>query len=368
MKRLSKNALGLMVTTGVFIVINALAWVSPSWVDLYHRYVYNPVSRLFSHVTGVVSVSIGEFMIMAGLLLLAAAPFALVIPLVKKQKRTLKIAGSMYAWVLVFILGTETLNCFVLYHTTELPVKLSAYAAPEGYTAKQLVDYCEEVIDRANELSLEVPRDEQGEVMLPDLHHEAQKAFEKASGMYPELYGYVPPPKGIMNSWLMCQTDLQGIYFPFSLEGNYNTHLSPARTPCTVFHELCHVKGFIREDEATYLACVLCMESDDPAVQYSGYITAMNYLFAEAKKHASEEDIYALRCRLSAQVAKDNYFVKEEYMKKVEEKSPVSNETASAASQKAMDTTLRANGITDGKHSYGRCVTLLLIYRYGITA
>ena len=33
-----------------------------------------------------------------------------------------------------------------------------------------------------------------------------------------------------------------------------------------------------------------------------------------------------------------------------------------------MDTTLKANGITDGKHSYGRCVTLLLIYRYGIAA
>ena len=106
------------------------------------------------------------------------------------------------------------------------------------------------------------------------------------------------------------------------------------------------------------------MESDSPEVQYSGYITAMNYTYGECRKYANEEQIYSLRSKLTMQVALDNYFVSEEHMKKAEE-SVIPKETVNKAGETAMETTLKVNGVKDGKNSYNRMVELLLIWYYG---
>ena len=357
----------MLITTASLIIINAAAWVSAPAMDFYHMYIYHPAAELMSHLTGHIPFSVGEIMIIIGILLVIAAPFLFVIPAVKKNTRMLKAVGSLYAWVLIFILFTETLNCFILYHTTPLTERLAAVSERhDDFSSDEVVALCAEMIEGANELSLTVSRDADGRVLLPDdLGSAARDCFEKME-LFPELHGYTPRPKKISFSVLMTQLDLQGIYFPFSLEGNYNAELSHARVPDTVIHELCHVKGFIREDEATFLSCIACLESDIPEVRYSGYITAMNYLYAEAVRCASEEEVYALRCLLTAQVAEDNVFVSPEFMKVVEETAVLPTETVSEVSETARDTTLKANGVEDGDKSYDRMVTLLLIYRYGV--
>ena len=164
----------------------------------------------------------------------------------------------------------------------------------------------------------------------------------------------------------MTQLDLQGIYFPFSLEANINSELSPARVPCTAMHELSHLKGFIREDEAGFIAYRACLESDIPEVRYSGYLSAMNYLFAEVRKNASASEVNRLRSRISPMVSYDNTFVSEEFRQHVEEKAVISTKTVSAVSNKAMEASLKLNGVSDGKKSYGRMVNLLLEYHYCI--
>lgn len=165
---------------------------------------------------------------------------------------------------------------------------------------------------------------------------------------------------------LMTQLDLQGVYFPFSLEANYNSELSPARVPCTAMHELSHLKGFIREDEASFIAYRACLASDSPELRYSGCLSAMNYLLNAAYANAPSADVTELYGMISPQVRADNIFVSEEFKKKVEEKAVISTEAVSAFSEKAMETTLKLNGVSDGKKSYGRMVNLLLEYHYYI--
>ena len=368
-KKLSANVTAMIVTTVLLLIINAIAWFSAPLMDFYHSYIFHPAAELMSHITGHIPAPVGEIMIIIGILLVTAAPFVFIISAVRKDKKALRAAGTVYAWVLIFILFTETLNCFILYHTTPLTDRLAAVSyshSPDDFSSDEVVLLCAEMIDSANKLSLTVERDEDGKVLLPDdMSAVARDSFEKLK-LFPELRGYSPQPKKISFSVLMTQLDLQGIYFPFSLEGNYNAELSPARVPNTVIHELCHVKGFIREDEATFLSTLACLESDIPEIRYSGYITAMNYLFAEAVRSAPEEDVYALRCMLTAQVAEDNVFVSPEFQKVVEETAVLPTETVSEVSETARDTTLKVNGIEDGDKSYDRMVTLLLIYRYGV--
>ena len=65
-------------------------------------------------------------------------------------------------------------------------------------------------------------------------------------------------------------------------------------------------------------------------------------------------------------VSYDNTFVSEEFRQHVEEKAVISTKTVSAVSNKAMETSLKLNGVSDGKKSYGRMVNLLLEYHYCI--
>ena len=82
------------------------------------------------------------------------------------------------------------------------------------------------------------------------------------------------------------------------------------------------------------------------------------------RKSLPYEEYYRLCTLISPEVRKDNTFVSEEYMEYIRQKAVISTETTKAVSNKAIDTTLRVGGITDGSKSYGRMVDLLLEYRF----
>ncbi len=363
-----RSSIFVYITAAVFVlltVFNGIAWLSADMIDFYHEMLYSPAATLISHISGIFPFSLGEILIALAVLICLFTIVALIVGIIGKKKGLLTFTSRLIVIVLLYIYFTETMNCFVLYHSTELKYRLSDMEKQDGYSTEELVAMCGDIIKHANELALKVSRDENGQVIVPDdLGGLASDAFSDITDQFPELNGYCPPPKIMIASTLMTQLDLQGVYFPFSLEGNYNAYLSPARVPCTAFHELTHIKGFIREDEATFLSCIACMVSDSPEVQYSGYITAMNYTFGECRKYANEEQIYSLCSKLTMQVALDNYFVSEEHMKKAEE-SVIPKETVNKAGETAMETTLKVNGVKDGKNSYNRMVELLLIWYYG---
>lgn len=52
--------------------------------------------------------------------------------------------------------------------------------------------------------------------------------------------------------------------------------------PVTMCHELSHLSGYMREDEANFIAFLACLQSDDPEFRYSGVylasVHAMNAL------------------------------------------------------------------------------------------
>ena len=65
-------------------------------------------------------------------------------------------------------------------------------------------------------------------------------------------------------------------------------------------------------------------------------------------------------------VRKDSVFLTEEAWDKVEKKAVISTETANKATDKFLQSNLKANGVSDGMISYSRVVRLLLDYYDGI--
>ena len=80
-------------------------------------------------------------------------------------------------------------------------------------------------------------------------------------------------------------------------------------------------------------------------------------------KNVTKEE-YLSHVAISDQVKKDNIFLTEETRKKIEETAVLKTETVKKAADTFVDTTLKVNGVGDGKASYNRVVELMLLEYY----
>ena len=161
----------------------------------------------------------------------------------------------------------------------------------------------------------------------------------------------------------MSQMNLTGIYFPFSMEANYNNDCYKAKLPCTVCHELAHTRGYIQEDEATFIAVLACIRSDDAYYRYAGCLTALTYVRNKIFDYADDEKKAEFDSRISDKVWAD-IDANREYWDSVKEKEDTvfDTETVSKLSSDFVDSNLKLNGVEDGSKSYGRMVDLMLNY------
>lgn len=80
---------------------------------------------------------------------------------------------------------------------------------------------------------------------------------------------------------LLEYSGIHGYYNPFTGEGQINRNLPDFLLPFTTCHEMAHQAGIAAEDDANFLAFVVCTNSDDPAFVYSAYFNV--WLYANGK-------------------------------------------------------------------------------------
>jgi hypothetical protein len=179
-----------------------------------------------------------------------------------------------------------------------------------------------------------------------------EKAFLKLSEEYPVLGGYYRSLKPVFFSDFMSRMEITGIFWPFTMEANVNIDAADYSIPATMGHELAHLRGFMREDEANFIGYLVCKESDKPEYQYSGIMLALTY--AGNQLYKQDPVLYqSVRERYNMEMVadlRDEYY----YWKQFEDT------TISTVSNTMNDNYLKANNQSDGVKSYGRMVDLLL--------
>lgn len=369
-KKLKLSTKILILIFALCVILNITAWLSEGFCNWYTEHVFPIWIKTYGRLTSLFPFSVGEKMIIIALIGVPLSILLLIILLIIKKgrrKKVLRVYGFTYLWIIAFVIVTETLNCFILYHCFTFG---KLYDIPEKeHTTAQLEQLCEELITKTNELAVQVERDDNGQfVLTADLNETAKESMRNLSDEFPRLGGYYVTPKSINHSYFMSRQYLMGIYFPFSAEANYNRLMYQSNMPETVCHELAHTKGFIQEDEANFIAYLACIRSDNVEYQYSGYLSALKYVINKVEEYSTDEKKSELGQMISAQVAAD-YWGNSDYWKSVQEDDSglVSSETVAKISDKAMETSLKLNGVEDGKKSYGRMVDLLLNYYYDRT-
>ena len=246
-----------------------------------------------------------------------------------------------------------TTNCGINYsrstfaQTCGLPVQDSSL--------KELETLCSSLKDKLNALRPQMPEDKNGVMELSSsfssLSGDAQSAFDTLANEYPLLTSGYGGPKPVLLSRLMSWCSITGVFFPFTFEANVNTDVPDYSIPSTMCHELSHLRGFMREDEANFIGYLACCRSENTQLQYSGYMLAFihvnNALYAADTERAG--NIYA---QLDSGVQRD-LAANNAYWKQFE--GP-----AAEISSAVNDAYLKANRQEEGVKSYGRMVDLLL--------
>lgn len=338
-----------------------LIWLSRSgtgFAQWHAEYLFPVFPNTIGRVLSILPFSVYEFVLYALILGFLGFLVMLMWNLFRCRARAKRLASGFFRlllWAAPAVFLMLTLTCTINYGRTSFG-EAAGYEMRDS-SADELEQLCEELAAQANEYASQIPVNEEGGLSLEsiDLNGKTKAAMRRLGELYPSLSGYYPNPKGVAFSWGMSHLRLTGMFSPFTIEANYNRDIPDYEIPYTVCHELAHLKGWIREDEAGFIAYLACRESQEPALQYSGTLNALSYAM-NALYNAGRRESYARIYDSLPPQAKIDYRASNQYWKQFETK-------VAEVSNTLNDSYLKANAQSDGVQSYGRMVDLMLAER-----
>lgn len=325
------------VCAGTALILLAAARKVPGFADWYAGRIYPVLVTVWGGVWGIFPFSVSEI----GLyLLLASAAVGLI--RCRKRLNAFFSGTAVLAGVLLLL---YSVNCGINYYSMPfsayLPYEREEHTAEE---LERLLVYLTEQVNRYGEQAgVRLTAGEYGE--------EGIAAMKKLGETYPCLSGFYPRPKYLTVPWILSVQQLAGVYSPFTVEANYNNAMVPYNIPHTLCHELSHLKGFMREDEANFIGFLACLESDREEFLYSGYL--MGWIYAgNALAEVDPVRYLEIRQQLDEAVKKD-LEANSCFWSRYEGK-------AAEAAEAVNDTYLKINDQEQGVESYGMVVDLML--------
>ncbi|MGN1456387.1 MAG: DUF3810 domain-containing protein [Acutalibacteraceae bacterium] len=349
--------LWFLILLPLSLILTEIAKNSPSFAEFYAVNIYRYISVFFNNISGIMPFSLAEIMVI--LLVLAAVFYIayLIVMLIKKKGQRLKVIGNFTLNVICVVCVTAflfTANCGINYYRLTFS-ELSGIEA-EKSSEDTLYDLC--VILAQNAAKAREKVQENSGIMclnqsVMSTAETAKNTMNNLSETYPSITSGYSVPKSVMLSRGMSYANITGVYFPFTFEANVNTDIPDYSIPSTMCHELTHLRGFMREDEANFVSFLACIKSDSADFQYSGYM--LGYIYASNALYSENPDrFHSLSEYISDGVSRD-LNNNSEYWRQFE--TPVAQVASSI-----NDSYLKSNSQYDGVKSYGRMVDLLISY------
>lgn len=348
-------SLSLIALALLCVIFSRIAVASYAFSDFFEKNISSYLRLAMGKITDWFSFSLFEVFIIslpvliAGIILLSVIAF--------KRRRAGIFILRLTAFV-SFIFVMYTLTTGISYHTTPVAEKIGLETA-EDITAKDIAYTAERVIEEIDFLTARLTYldgESRMEYSFAELSEKISEAYEIFNGEHLLFLDYTSVAKPINGSEVMTAFRLSGIYTFYTGESNINMAYPDYNLPYSVAHELAHARGVMREDEANFVAFLVCIGSPDQFIRYSGYVNLLEYLVSAIYK--MDKDIY------------------NEILEKIDEKvlndirasSAVSrahaNNFIGNLSNSLNDMYLKANG-TEGTVSYGMVTKLAVAYYKG---
>ena len=272
-------------------------------------------------------------------------------------RRPMKIVRR-YALFVSGVLFLYAACCGVNYYRTPFSYYYMMQKASEKLEGVQeqekgpdeiLKELCSWLTVKVNEARMDL---DAGENMYRNLQAKGVTAMNRLAEQYPALSGHYPKAKPVMVSDILSIQQCSGVYSPFTVEANYNRDMVPYNIPHTICHEMSHLRGFMREDEANFIGYLACLGSEDADYRYSGYLLGWIYAGNALAKVDYEQYVDNYRMLSDAVIADldANHAFWEQYEGQVAKVQETVN-----------DAYLKVNGQAEGVRTYGRVVDLMIL-------
>ena len=327
---------------------------SVAFSDWFNQTVSAALRALFANITDWLPFSLGE-------MTLWMIPLTLFLVLRHAIRHRCDTWRTAMVYVGILLAAVVTLfSVFVLnfaagYRGSTLDDKLELNR--EKVSAEELYDTAVILIDAINRETAEVDFGSDGFSVMPyslaAMNRHLADAYRDFADGHEFIHHMDSRIKPVLASEVMSYMHITGVYSFFTGEANLNVNFPDYTLPYTAAHELAHQRGIAREDEANFVAFLVCMDADDPYIRYSGYLNLYEYVANALWK--ADKDLYYKA------VAHLNTAVKEEMTAYNRFYDKYRESTVSQVSNTINNSYLQSQG-TPGTKSYGMVVDLAVAY------
>ena len=339
------------ISIGLYIAFR----ISVPFADAFNRTIASFGRMVMAKLTGWIPFSFAE-------MLLLLSPVILITVIVIGAKHHCETSREMWIYVAcIFCVVCMVFNLFVWnfapgYNAISLDQKLELERKP--VSAAELLHTADLLLEELKILEGDILFTPSGASRMTYSYDEMNtllmKAYDKATQKYDFIDNFHSRVKPVMLSEPMSYTHITGVYTFFTGEANINVNFPDYTIPYTAAHELAHQRGIAREDEANFVAFLVCIESEDAYIRYSAYLNVYEYV-------------------VSALYSADRELYKENYMKQpasiIYERIAFSKffdkyreNTVADISEATNNAYLQSQGATQGTRSYGMVVDLAVAY------
>ena len=337
------------------LVLYLIAIFYTPFADFFNRYISSFFRGVLASITNILPLSFSELFVIT----LPVTLFFIIRYCMNKYSGSWHDVGifclaalsilSLFFSLFILTFGTG-------YYTSELDEKLGLEKS-EVISKEELASTAEWLIGEVNAKIDSVEFIEKSSSVSPHSIRETNNlminTYRSLSNEYeflPRLTSYIKP---VMLSKPMTYTHIAGVYTYFTGEANLNTNAPDYSIPYTVAHELAHQRGIAREDEANFIAFLVCTSTDDDYIQYCGYLNLLEYVLNalySTDKDLWEQTYKKLDNRAIYEMIAYNDFYE-----------PYRDNIVGDISGAVNDAYLQANG-TPGTISYGLVAELAVAY------
>lgn len=351
------GAMIMIVFTVITLVLHILIVNIQEFADFFNYYLGSPARAFMAYLTGWIPFSLAEALILS-IPIWFTVLILLGVRSAKRGKKKMCAYLSFVLCVLLFVLNSFVWTFGSGFHMTPVEEKLGLDR--EKISAQELYDTAIWIIDNINESSEDVVYDVNGSSVLTDSYDELSDklydAYDTVIDKYENLKmnNFRSKLKPIILSEPFTYTHISGVYSFMTGESNINVNYPDYIIASTSAHEFAHQRGIAKEDEASFIAFLVCINSDDSFIRYSGYLDVYQSVMKALK--SADKDLYKeAHSRLCSSAKKDlsNY-------SKMFDKYRYS--TASEVSGSINDSYLQANGQKEGTKAYDMVTDLTVAY------
>ena len=281
----------LYVIAALSIVIYAFALTWEPFADFFARYPGAIVRAVTAYLTSWIPFSFAEFLLLFSPVIIFFVARRAAKKYSNSWHNTFVYIGSLISVISLF-LSLFALGFGTAYHGSPLDEKLGIDR--RNVSAEELYDTAMILAEKVNEEAENIAFRHQSFSVMPygisEMNDKLIQAYDTVCDEHSFIQRLNSRVKPVMLSEAMSYTHITGVYTYFTGEANINVAFPDYTIPYTAAHELAHQRGIAREDEANFVAFLVCAASDDPYIRYSGYLNLYEYVANSL--YSANRDLY----------------------------------------------------------------------------